>query len=92
MICISDKSAFAYFHLYIANKLPKTDLTKRERRLARELARNDGWRKLLLKQPRRKGPTRITFMPAAPGDAPGAWDDFFTSGPTVSDDFGDGVK
>lgn len=41
---------FAYFHLYIANKLPQTDLTKRERRLVRELQRNDGWRKLLLKQ------------------------------------------
>jgi len=53
MIRISDKSAFAYFHLYIANKLPQTDLTKRERRLVRELARNDGWRKLLLKQERR---------------------------------------
>jgi len=44
-----------------------------------------------------------TFVPAAPGDAPlgstiqgvyvpGAWDDFFSDGPAVSDDFGDGIK
>ena len=58
MIRISDKSMFAYFHLYIANKLPQAELTKRERRLVRELARNDAWRKLLLKQPLRSGLTR----------------------------------
>lgn len=61
MIRISEKSMFAYFHLYIANKLPQTDLTKRERRLVRELQRNDAWRRLLLKQPLRMGPTRVTF-------------------------------
>lgn len=44
---------FAYFHLYIANKLPQAELTNRERRLVRELQRNDAWRKLLLKQERR---------------------------------------
>jgi len=43
------------------------------------------------------------FVPAVSGDAPlgstiqgvyvpGAWDDFFTACPTVSDDFGDGFK
>ncbi len=58
MIRISDKSMFAYFNLYIANKLPQTDLTKRERRLVRELARNEAWRKLLLKQPLRRAPPK----------------------------------
>lgn len=59
MIRISDKSMFAYFHLYIANKLPQSELTKRERRLVRELLRNDAWKKLLLKQPLRRGTTEI---------------------------------